>query len=431
MTTAVKGIVAKYIAKLLEDNQFEGVNGFSQGVNMGITPRKMVFDPNSWASLNLLNSNFGWLSSWSDANAGIMYGFASNVTRTGGSMFTVGGQFSGYAANNTVTGATFGVVSQAWNRPGAATDIVGGEPSIINETSSLTSAKIGWNVVFKDRPDGQANVTNGIASNAYNTGSMGLFLSSQARSGSGENCGWKKGIYFDIDAMDGDVNGGAIGIDFASVRVVGALDPLTAYRMTAAIRFRDFQSILWNGDPSLPGNPTEPTNPVREYFDSVTSEMKWTNSGALFHGLNVGNGDVRVKQGGRILLDGNTNAANLQYDVTNSRFAFDNAGVHQFAVDVADGSLYMRHGALLKFEGTTGGATLSANVSNPGTLGLKNAFLVIDTNFGLSFSTGSAQVQPTVGAAGVASALPGAPYKYLVFYIDGVTKVVVPCWPAA
>jgi hypothetical protein len=135
-------------------------------------------------------------------------------------------------------------------------------------------------LVFKDRGDGVATVTEGLGANEYNLGAMALFLSSQTRSTAGEFCGWRRGIYFDTDAIDADVNGGGIGIDFAKVHYYGGTDPLTAFRMTAAIRLRDYQSILWNGDPTLPNDPTEPAaTPIRTYLNSSIGRWVLTNTG--------------------------------------------------------------------------------------------------------------------------------------------------------
>lgn len=419
MTTLVKGIVASLLAKLAENNQFLGVNGFNQGINLGDgagSTIKQVLDPNSYASQRLLSTNFGFYSNWTDSLNQIMYGFAANVVRTGGFQYTVAAQLNAYAEDNAVSGATFGAVTQAWNKPTAATDLVGSEFSIINETPSTISAKVGSNIVFKNRADGVPTVVSGLLTNAYNTNSMALYISSQVRSLAGERCGWRFGIRFDEYSLDADAHGGAVGIDFASAHYLGVPDPLLGYYMTAAIRMRDFQSIMWNGDPTIAGNPTEPANPVRTYFDSVTSELKNTNTSVQFFCVNVGNGNIRFKNGSKLMLDGNNNGANLQYDVANTRFAFDNAGTNQFAVDVADGSLYMRHGATLLFEGTDVGALLQADVANPGTLGLLNAIFVPAQ----SISYLSALSHTTVGAAGGATALPATPKGYVDMYIEGV-----------
>lgn len=418
MTSDVKGIVAKTLAVLNKTNTFSLIQNFTSGIHLGGTPG-FNYDPVAYAPQRLLTIDFGYYSNYTSGVGDIIYGFASDVKRSAGSSFTVAAQFSAYANNSSVSGACFGLVTQAWNRPGAATDLAGGELAIINETSSLVSNKVGLNVVFKDRADGQAAILGTLGTNGYNWNSKAIWITSQTRSTVTEYCGWRFGIHFDIDALDRDASGTAIGIDFASVRYLGVPDPLLAYRMTAAIRFRDFQSILWNGDPTLSGNPTDPANPIRTYFDSIETHFVFSNTAVKVLRVNMANGDTILKNGSKLFLDGSTNAANLQYDATNTRFAFDNGGTHQFAVDVANGGVYMRHGGKLMFEGSGSGAYLQADVAQPGTLGLVNAIFVSAN--GISFL--NTFVQGTVGAAGGASALPATPSHYIKIFIEGAPFV--------
>jgi len=265
------------------DNTWTGSNAFDSGFSIAFAD----FDSTTYAAQNLLWVDSGMYSGYSSSASDIIYGFASNVTRTGGNFHTVGAQFSGYAgANNSQ--ATFGVVTQAINLAGFSSDIVGGEFAACNFTNNL-NAKVGIDVVFKNRFDGQTAITGVLGSNTYNYNSKAIIISSQIRSTVGEYCGWKYGIKFDEHALDHDTAGGAIGIDFSAVHYYGGSDPTTAYRMSSAIRLRGLQSILWNSDFN---SPVDPVSPVRTYLDEFDGTWKITNANLLRMSINVASGNM-------------------------------------------------------------------------------------------------------------------------------------------
>lgn len=271
----------------------------------------------NYATRNEITFNATWGVEFSTALATIVYGFRAKLTRTAGAdpNYTVGGQFDAIAANG-VSSTCFAFVTEAWAQPGATSSLIGNEAAIINETNNNVSAKIGYYSVFKDRGDGVATVTQGLGANEYNLGAMAFEIASQVRSTAGEFCGWRRGIAFDEFAMDFDANGGAIGIDFAKAHYYGGTDPLVAYRMTAAIRLRDYQSILWNGDPSLPNDPTEPAiNAVRTYLNSALGRLLLTTGGVEKWGIDVSNGDT-YRQG--VLQTGASLAGNNTWTGTNT-----------------------------------------------------------------------------------------------------------------
>lgn len=258
----------------------------------------MHFSNTLMATQNLLEVDAGFYVNYTSALPDIIYGFASNVYRSAGTgtQYTVGAQFSGYAMSGVSSG-TFGVVTQAIGYAGSSGDLIGGELAIANMAHNSTAGKVGLNIVFKDRLDGETTVAGGLGSNEYNLHATGLWFTSQTRSTAGELCGFRRGIDFGEYGLDADANGGAIGIDFARLHYYGGSDPLTAYRMTAAIRFRDLQSILWNGDPTLANDPTEPANPIRTYFNPFTSPNgRWilSNTGAEKFGIDVVTGAIYV-----------------------------------------------------------------------------------------------------------------------------------------
>jgi hypothetical protein len=156
-------------------------------------------------------------------------------------------------------------------------------------TITSTTPKIAIDAVFKDRYDYAAGAdfapgatTEVLGVNKFNTNAVGLSISSQFPSSRGEHCGFRYGIRFEEYALDEDVNGKAIGIDFAPIHYLapGSPGPLNSYPMTAAIRLRDFMSILWNADipASNWSSDTEPPTSVgiRTYYDStLTPTPQW------------------------------------------------------------------------------------------------------------------------------------------------------------
>lgn len=273
-------------ALLALNNTWTGNNNFNAGFAIGFVD----FDLNTYASVNMALIDAGLLSEYSSSASGIIYGFASNVTRTGGNYHTVGGQFSGYA-NATNTGGTWGIVSQAMTYPNYTGDLIGAEFAIINQTTS-DRVKIGCDIVFKDRYDGVPAITGALSTNLYNFKSKAINISSQQRSTTGEYCGWKYGIKFDEYSLDRDAAGPAYGIDFSNLHYYGGSDPTTAYRMSAAIRLRGLQSILWNSDAN---SETDPANPIRTYMDEFNDGWKITNSNQLRFAVNVVSGAIKLQ----------------------------------------------------------------------------------------------------------------------------------------
>jgi hypothetical protein len=181
----------------------------------------------------------------------ILYGFASNVRRSGHDNHTVGGQFSAYLENNLTlsVGQTFGVVANAIaGATNSISGLVGIEVSAIQQNNNNNSNSVGIDIVFADRI-GAAAAPGGLGSNKYNNKSVAVNISSQTRSTSGEFCGWNTGIKFNEYCMDLAVNGGTqrgYAIDFFPLHYDGGLDPATAFRVDAVIRMRTLQTLLWD-----------------------------------------------------------------------------------------------------------------------------------------------------------------------------------------
>jgi hypothetical protein len=271
-------------------------------------------NPN-YATMNMINFNAAWGISFATALVATIYGLTTSVSRTGGAGSTVGAQFDALSQNGVNTPA-IGAITEAWAKPGATSAVTGFIANAINETNNNTAAKYGLQAAFGDRPFGAATVTQALGANEYNLGSAALYFSSQSRSTAGEFCGWRRGIYFDAEAMDADSNGGAIGIDFAKVHYYGGANPLTAFRMTAAIRLRDYQSILWNGDPTLPNDPTEPAaNAVRTFFSSGANRIIFSTAGVEMFGISVTTGDIYK---GGVLITPVSTASNNTWTGTNT-----------------------------------------------------------------------------------------------------------------
>jgi len=223
-----------------------------------------ITKPNYATQLQVQLNNFSWYTLISSGVAGDLYGGAANVTRTASGGTTVGMFGSGQGATG-VTSEVWGIVSQAIAQPGCTSTLVAGEHGTANMSNNNTSPKVGLYVVFKDRADGAPGTTQALGANQFNYNTKAIQIAAQQRSTTGEFCGWRRGLYFDEFSMDSDALGTAIGIDFVDVHYYGGTDPASTgtYRMTAAMRLRAYQSILWNGEV---GNPTDPVNPVRSWF---------------------------------------------------------------------------------------------------------------------------------------------------------------------
>jgi hypothetical protein len=255
-----------------------------------------TFNNTHLAANNAIDFDKGWYIVYNTNAATDQYGMAIDIEGTGGAGLSVNALLN--AANQNFSNrGLYPLVTQAWNKPGGGGTLVAAEFAAINETNNFTGSKWGCDIVWKDRGDGVATVVQGLGANEYNLGAFGLVFDSQSRSTAGERCGWRRGIYFTPDALDADANGAAIGIDFAKVRFYGGTNPLTAYRMTAAIRMNAYQTILWNGDPTLPNDPTEPVNPIRTYFASALAPNgRWviTNTAAEIFGVDVVTGAIYI-----------------------------------------------------------------------------------------------------------------------------------------
>lgn len=388
MTTVVKGIVAKLLARLDKNNLFTGINQFEKRLLLGVTPPGgfgpglVIFDPVSRASKQQVAMDAGLYIAYSSSVEGNALGIGVNIYRNFGTDPVIGGQFSAFGDNPSFGGSTFGVVAEAWNVPSTARHLNALRAVIVSQTSATSNAKTGLNIVFADRPDGTPNTVNGISTNAYNWNAAAIRIDSQAPSTNGEYCGWRAGIHFAEYSLDRDIDGTAIGIDFASLHYLGTPDPLLAYKMTAAIRMAPWQSILWNADASLPGNPTDPGSPVRTYYDSTVGWLRTTNTGVNVHSISAITGDVFMPDDAYLCLsDRGTSGPRLRY--------------------------------------------LSSDGDN---VTISNAVLVPSN--GISYPT--ALRQTTVGGAGAAAALPGAPLGYIKLYLGGAgTPIVIPYWAAS
>lgn len=380
MTTDVHGIVAKRLVQLGNAQTFTEYNTFTKGLKLGTRPATLdaQFEP----TLKYLALDTGMKFEYTSNVNQILYGALATVYRSGGTGLIVGGQFSALNSPTTSQGC-YALVSQAWNQPNSAGDLIGCESAIIQETSTASNAKVGLDVVFKDRADGAGSVTNGLGTDLYNAGAKAIMISSQARSSSGERCGWNTGIHFYPNSLDESSVRKAIGIDFASVPYLGTTQPTTAYYMTAAIRMRDYQSILWNGDPSLAT--VDPANPIRTFFHPGDGRFKIINGVTDVFGVDVTSGHLNMKALAKICFQTDPGNSNMYYDTVTSTLLIGNGSTVMFGVNMVNGAL---------------------------TLGP------------------AAAVQLTVGAAGAAAAIPATASKYLKVSHGG-TNYVIPMFLAA
>lgn len=160
-------------------------------------------------------------------NPSLMYGWVAALTRTSDAKQVVPGYFVGEASGGT--GTIWGIATEAWTgtRSAVATSscvLVGAEFSCVSQYSNQSDAVIGVDVVFKNRPDALLTgaVRGGLGSNRYNLNSYAYWITSQPRSTAGEYCGWTRGIMFDTNSLDRDINGKAVAIDMANVNTARA-----------------------------------------------------------------------------------------------------------------------------------------------------------------------------------------------------------------
>lgn len=83
--------------------------------------------------------------------------------------------------------------------------LVGAEVSVINQVGMAGDNPeiVGLDVVFKNRADGASDVIGPTAdANRYNIGTRGIQITSIARGGSGDYCGWQAGILFGTNSLE-------------------------------------------------------------------------------------------------------------------------------------------------------------------------------------------------------------------------------------
>lgn len=278
-------------------------------------------------SQDLLTVNKGIYSNYFSGKGGILYGFACNVHRSSGTNFVVAAQLNAWAEKG-VSCPVFGLATTALTMPGSSNcGITGYELNSANSDDANTAVKQGMISVWKDRPDGQAAVTNGLGANKYNWTAMCYLLDSAPRSSSGEFCGWNIGIMFldgwcdqdnptawsstqtyqrgqtatsggvvYISIIGGNLNNNppasptawlprtyagtnnlAVGIDFSTMST-GSMA-----RMASAIRLRNLMYFHW-----------EESGAVGTRMNGGTGNWELTNQGGFRFGVNVTSGIIQT-----------------------------------------------------------------------------------------------------------------------------------------
>lgn len=223
---------------LLTDNIWLGTNTF----------KTVTFAGATWSDEDTEDRRLQKTTSgiWVDLNSSIndaTFGYLSTVTRAAGLFNTYGGKFVARVVGPT-TGPVYGTSSEAWLEQTATTAAYAAHFTLFNAESSNTSPKRGVVSRFANRSEGTSGVASGLASNRYNTTSVGVSVESQGRSSAGEFCGWLTGIRFDANALDETATTKAVGLDFA------LLEP-TLNRIGSLIRLPNKGTVEWNADSSL------------------------------------------------------------------------------------------------------------------------------------------------------------------------------------
>jgi hypothetical protein len=91
---------------------------------------------------------------------------------------------------NNLTGAVWGIATEAWSNPTNETTLIGGELSVISQCAASATPAVGVNSVFKNRADNATNPTAPVIfGGRYNFNSTAYFASSQMRP-SGAGAAW-------------------------------------------------------------------------------------------------------------------------------------------------------------------------------------------------------------------------------------------------
>ncbi len=169
-------------------------------------------------------------SIYDTAQPGVAFGFASSVTRSGGSPaplqdYTVGALFS--ARNGAgVHQWAFGAATEAWALPGSHSILVAFESAVINQEPANPYPKVANNVVMKNRGDGAPD-----PGHPMNANSIAYWISAQP------GTGFERGLVFDTDALAMPA-GRAVAIDLSDIPDdrIGTID-LIRIRKDVSLRY--------------------------------------------------------------------------------------------------------------------------------------------------------------------------------------------------
>lgn len=259
---------------------------------------------------DLITIDKGFYSSYASAASDIVYGYAANIVRASGDFTTVGSQSSAIGALTGGSLPMFGANFNALALAMSTSALIGIEVDIANFNPSNTSNKYGLYLLFTNRVGTVAGAYDytfpnagtytsaggGLGSNYYNKNAIAIQIESAQPSSIGEFCGWTRGIQFDEYALSPQVDltytgqiAYPIGVDFSRLHYYGGINPLTAYRMEAAIALRDLQAIWWNRDPSTAATAT---NKIRTYFNPAIGRWVIDNAGSEKFGVDVATGSI-------------------------------------------------------------------------------------------------------------------------------------------
>jgi len=245
------------------------------------------------------------------------------VGPSGNNVAAVGLQTSVIAGDgcNDPTMFIFGCALEAWTSPvNSQALLIGLESSIIAQYNDNNAGLVGFDIVYKNRPDAftgpeipvtatsdkqegvpyiiktigttdfttlgspnntvgtvfrrnaaaaagtgtfQASTVQGKGANKYNPLSRAMQITSQVPSGSGEFCGWHRGITFEANSISAAViNVGGVdkiipGIVISMTNMgeplnsAGANNPWIAYPHSSALALSEYMSITWDKDQNI------------------------------------------------------------------------------------------------------------------------------------------------------------------------------------
>jgi hypothetical protein len=270
------------------------------------------------------------------------YGITAAVKKSGGTGLAVGAQIMGLGYG-TQSEQVFGAAVEAIKGKTSTGDIIGGEFTVANfNDASAAHAKVGLDLVFKNRQDGSGrggdatallgDNGNATGSNKYNLWSWAMQVSSQPRSDGGATyCGWTRGIKYRNNWCDESITPAYDGS-----------------RLYYAGDLVNYGGVVYQAQDDLAAGILPAGGNVPVYWTPV-----WTASGTLAKAVGIDFSGVSATTAGRMSAAIKLKAdlpirwdteelISTRYEIANGRLTFKYQNIEQFAVSMTTGDLFVK-----------------------------------------------------------------------------------------